>query len=107
MDRRHYELRILPLFEEQLSETVFYISERLKNPIAADNFIDAVEAAIYERLQAPEAFQPFPSKRDREHTYYAIPVKNYSVFYVVIGNVMEVRALVYNRRGLSKINNQS
>ena len=47
MDRRHYELRILPLFEEQLSETVFYISERLKNPIAADNFIDAVEAAIY------------------------------------------------------------
>ena len=73
MDRMHYELRILPLFEEQLSETVFYISERLKNPIAADNFIDAVEAAIYERLQAPEAFQPYPSKRDREHTYYMIP----------------------------------
>ena len=80
MDRRHYELRILPLFEEQLSETVFYISERLKNPIAA-----------------------YPSKRDREHTYYAIPVKNYFVFYVVIGNVMEVRTLVYNRRDLSKI----
>ena len=103
MDRRHFELRILPLFEEQLSETVLYISERLKNPIAADNFIDAVEAAIYERLQAPEAFHPYPSKRDREHTYYAIPVKNYFVFYVVIGNVMEVRALVYNRRDLSKI----
>lgn len=103
MDRRYYELRILPLFEEQLSETVFYISERLKNPTAADNFIDAVEAAIYERLQAPEAFQPYPSKRDREHTYYAIPVKNYFVFYVVIGNVMEVRTLVYNRRDLSKI----
>jgi len=103
MDRRHYELRILPLFEEQLSKTVFYISERLKNPVAADNFIDAVEAAIYERLQAPEAFQPYPSKRDREHTYYVIPVKNYFVFYVVIGDVMEVRALVYNRRDLSKI----
>ena len=103
MERRHYELRILPLFEEQLSETVSYISERLKNPIAAESFIDAVEAAIYERLQAPEAFQPYPSKRDREHTYYAIPVKNYFVFYVVIGNVMEVRTLVYNRRDLSKI----
>ena len=58
MDGKHYELRILPLFEEQLSETVFYIAERLKNPIAADNFIDAVEAAIQERLQAPEAFSP-------------------------------------------------
>ena len=32
-----------------------------------------------------------------------IPVKNYFVFYVVIGDVMEVRALVYNRRDLSKI----
>ena len=56
MDSRHYELRILPLFEEKLNETVQYISERLKNPIAANDFIDAVEAAIYERLQAPEAF---------------------------------------------------
>ena len=91
MDSRHYELRILPLFEEKMRETV------------ANDFIDAVEAAIYERLQAPEAFQPYPSKRDREHTYYAIPVKNYYVFYVVIGNVMEVRTLVYSRRDVSKI----
>ena len=103
MENKRYELRIIPLFEEKLSETVSYISERLKNPIAADNFIDAVEAAIRERLQAPEAFQPYPSKRDREHTYYAIPVKNYFVFYVVIGNVMEVRTLVYNRRDLTNI----
>ena len=103
MENRQYELRILPLFEEKLNETVQYISEHLKNPIAANNFIDAVEAAIYERLQAPEAFQPYPSKKDREHTYYAIPVKNYFVFYVVIGNVMEVRTLVYSRRDLSKI----
>ena len=103
MDSRHYELRILPLFEEKLNETVFYISDRLKDPIAAENFIDAVEAAINERLQAPEAFPPYPSKRDREYTYYAIPVKNYFVFYVVIGNVTEVRTLVYKRRDLSKI----
>ena len=86
-----------------MSETVYYISERLKNPIAANNFIDAVEAAIYERLRAPEAFQPYPSKKDREQPYYAIPVKNYYVFYVVIGNVMEVRTLVYNRGDLTKI----
>ena len=103
MENRQYELRILPLFEEKLCETVCYISERLKNPIAANSFIDAVEAAIYERLRAPEAFQPYPSKKDREQPYYAIPVKNYYVFYVVIGNVMEVRTLVYNRGDLTKI----
>lgn len=103
MNERHYELKILPLFEEKLVETVDYISNRLHNPIAAEAFLDAVEAAIYERLQAPEAFEPYRSQKNREHTYYAIPVKNYYVFYVVIGNVMEVRTLVYSRRDLTKI----
>ena len=103
MDEKHYELKILPLFEEKLQETVDYITYRLHNPIAAETFLDAVEAAIYERLNAPEAFEPYRSKKDREHVYYAIPVKNYLVFYVVIGNVMEVRTLVYARRDLTKI----
>lgn len=103
MENRKYELKILPLFEAELAEIVGYIAYKLQNPIAADNFIDAVEMAIYERLKAPEAFEPYPSKKDRQHTYYAIPVKNYFVFYVVIGNIMEVRTIVYSRRDLSKI----
>ena len=103
MENRHYDLRILPLFEEKLTEIVNYIATRLHNPIAAENFVDAVETAIYERLKAPEAFEPYRSKKDRKHVYYAIPVKNYFVFYVVIGNTMEVRTIVYSRRDLSKI----
>ena len=103
MDEKQYELRILPLFEEKLQETVDYIALRLHNPIAAENFVDAVEKAIRERLKAPESFEPYRSKKDRKNTYYAIPVKNYFVFYVVIGNVMEVRTLVYSRRDLPKI----
>ena len=43
MDKKQYELRILPLFEEKLQETVNYIAYRLHNPIAADAFLDAVE----------------------------------------------------------------
>lgn len=103
MDEKHYELRILPLFEEKLQETVDYIAIRLHNPIAAEDFLNAVETAIYERLKAPEAFEPYHSKKYREQTYYTIPVKNYFVFYVVIGHVMEVRTLVYSRRDLSRI----
>ncbi len=103
MGNPSYELRILPLFEEKLSETVRYIAWQLRNPIAAEAFVDAVEAAIYERLKAPEAFASYPSKKKRDHPYYAIPVKNYFIFYVVIGNVMEVRTLVYSRRDLTKL----
>ena len=103
MVEKQYNLKILPLFEETLQEAADYIAVKLRNPIAADSFLDAVQLAISERLKAPEAFEPYHSQKDREHVYYAIPVKNYYVFYVMIGNTMEVRTLVYSRRDLTKI----
>ena len=50
MDGKHYKLSILPLFEDDLNEIVDYISVRLQNPIAAEDFVDAVENAIQDRL---------------------------------------------------------
>lgn len=102
MDEKHYKLRILPLFEDDLNEIVDYISIRLQNPIAAENFVDAVETAIHERLSCAEAFEPYPSAKERRYPYYRIQVKNYTIFYVVIGDTMEVRRIVYSRRDLSK-----
>ena len=70
MDGKHYKLRILPLFEEDLNEIVDYISIRLQNPIAAENFVDAVETAISERLSCAESFEPYSSARERKYSYY-------------------------------------
>ena len=98
MSEKHYELRILPLFEEDLIEIVDYITYRLRNPIAAENLVEAVEAAIYQRLPKAEAFEPYHSTRERKYPYYRIQVKNFTVFYVVIGEVMEVRRILYGRR---------
>ncbi len=102
MNGKRYKLSILPLFEDDLSEIVDYISIRLKNPIAAQNLVDDVERAIRDRLTCAEAFQPYPSVRDREHPYYCIPVKNFSIFYVVIGDTMEVRRILYSRRDMRR-----
>lgn len=102
MDGKHYKLHILPLFEDDLNEIVDYISNQLQNPIAAENFVDAVEAAIYERLPCAEAFEPYHSAKERRYPYYRIQVKNYTIFYVVIGDTMEVRRIVYSRRDLSQ-----
>ena len=98
MSEKHYELRILPLFEEDLNEIVDYITYRLRNPIAAENLVDAVEAAIYERLPNAESFEPFHSQRERRYPYYRIQVRNFTIFYVVIDNVMEVRRIRYGKR---------
>ena len=103
MDEKRYELRILPLFEDDLNEIVDYITCRLRNPLAAEALIDEVEEAICQRLHCAESFEPYHSSRERKHPYYRIQVKNFTIFYVVIGTTMEVRRIIYSRRNLSKL----
>lgn len=103
MGTKHYELRILPLFEDDLNEIVDYITYRLRNPIAAEHLIDEVEKAISERLSCAESFEPYRSHQERKYPYYRIQVKNFTVFYVVIGNTMEVRRILYSRRNLKDL----
>lgn len=100
MSEKHYKLSILPLFEDDLNEIVDYITWELRNPIVADSLVNSVELAIYQRLPYAESFQKFLSKKDRKHPYYRIFVKNFTIFYVVIDDVMEVRRILYSRQHL-------
>lgn len=103
MENKKYTLRYLPLFKNDLLENVNYIANKLQNPIAAENLINDVESAILERLDSPLSFQPYHSLKNRDETYYRINVRNYSIFYVVIDDVMEVRRMIYNRRNLNEL----
>ena len=98
-----YELRYLPQFEEDVLEIRDYIINKLNNPVAALRLINDTEKAIKKRLENPLIFKPFKSMKDRKNQYYRINIKNYSVFYVVIDNVMEVRRFVYSKRNLPEI----
>ena len=100
---KDYKLRYLPLFKDDLEQTILYISDVLKNPQSAAKLIDEVEDAIRNRLQYPLAFEPYHSLRQRKHEYYKIPVGNFFVFYVVINDVMEVRRFVYAKRDLDSL----
>jgi plasmid stabilization system protein ParE len=106
---RKYEIRILPLFEWDLTEITDYISYHLNNPNAAILLVDEIEKAIKERLVCPESFEPYPSMKDRKYTYYRIYVKNFIIYYVVIDDeddefkIMEVRRVLYNKRDKRKL----
>lgn len=95
-----HKLRFLPLFEEDLNEIVDYITHRLKNPIAAEALISDVQTAIRDRLFCAEAFEQYHSAKERQYPYYRISVRNYTIFYVVIDDVMEVRRIIYSRRDI-------
>lgn len=100
---KEYKLRYLPLFKDDLEQTILYISDVLKNPISAEKLIDDVENEIKRRLQYPLAFEPYHSLRQRKHEYYKIPIGSFFVFYVVIDDVMEVRRFVYSRRDFDNL----
>ena len=98
-----YKLRILPIFERDLTKAVTYISFTLNNTQAAERLLNETKKAIEKRLDSPLSFEPFHSLKKRKNTYYRIYVGNYSVFYVVIDDVMEVRRFIYSKRDIDKI----
>ena len=100
---KKYTLRYLPLFERDLAEARDYIAFTLHNPAAALRLVKDTDEAILKRLDDPTAFSPYRSVRNRKQQYYRIDVRNFSVFYVAIGNVMEVRRFVYSKRNLPAI----
>lgn len=98
MNSKHYEIRVLPLFVTELSTILDYIEYHLRNPLAAADLEDEVYSAIKARSTCAEAFEPYKSKFPRQYTFYRIYVKNYIIFYSVIGDVMEVQSIMYAKR---------
>ncbi len=102
MDDATRQLRYLPLFHQDLDQATEYIAHTLGNPKAALDLLDSVESAILERLPVAESFEPYPSIKDREQTYYRIYVGNYIIYYVLLEeddiSVMEVRRFLYKGR---------
>ena len=103
MLRQKFKLTFIDLFEEDLNEIVDYITYQLKNPDAATKLVYDIEKAIYHRLEMPLSFAPVQSAKERKQTYYRINVRNFSVFYVVINDTMEVRRVLYSRRNIDDL----
>ena len=99
---KKYSLRYLPLFEHDLASVRRYIERDLHNPSAALRLITDTENAISKRIANPLSFEPLRTTRNRKHLYYPIYIRNYTVLYVVIDDVMEVRRFIYSKRDLTK-----
>lgn len=103
MGGQRYKLSFLPLFEDDLNEITDHITNHLQNQDAALRLIDDIEIAINKRLETPLAFAPYPSARNRQNPYYRINVRNFVIFYVVVGNTMEVRRVLYSTRNFDNL----
>ena len=63
MENKSYQLRYLPIFEQDLIGTANYITNVLKNEDAALCLIDDVKTAILQRLNNRLLFEPYCSAK--------------------------------------------
>ena len=78
------KLRYIPLFYNDLENAADYIANTIGNVQAAIELLDKVELAILNRLPIADAFEPYPSRKERKQDYYRIYVGNYVIYYVVL-----------------------
>lgn len=103
MSVKRYKLSFLPLFESDLIEITDYITNNLNNPKVALRLVDNIEIAINRRLEIPLAFAPYQTSKNRPYPYYRINIRNFSIFYVIIGDTMEVRRVLYSKRNIDNL----
>lgn len=91
-----YEVRIFPTAQQDLLDVIDYLNTLSKE--TALNYYDRLVSEIEGLSRMPERC---PRARDlalAAKGYRYLLVGNYLVFYVVVGNVVQIRRILYARR---------
>jgi addiction module RelE/StbE family toxin len=93
-----YKVRYLPRALKDLEEIFRYISRELKAPKAAENLLDRIDKAVAALAANPFRHHLFISPKKLSLEYRVLPVNNFSVFYVVEKQSVEIHRVLYSRR---------
>lgn len=103
MEKSKYTIMYTTTFTSQFNNILKYFIHKLKNKVAAENFYNEVITEIEKRSENPESFEEYRSRRKRKNSYYRIYVKNYTIFYIVKDNTMEIRRILYSKRNIDNL----
>lgn len=91
-----YKIKIFPTAKQDLEEVIGYLNTL--SPDAASKYYDLLVGEIASLSKMPERC---PKPKDlalAAKGYRYLIVKNYLVFYVVIGDTVQIRRILYARR---------
>lgn len=100
MDGKWYDVFVLPQFIEDMNTIKDYITYILNNPLAADNLEYEARKAIEKRRFLAEAYEPYFSRYQPNIPFYRIRVKNYTIYYTITGNTMEIQRIIHSSRDI-------
>jgi plasmid stabilization system protein ParE len=95
-----YKPVFLPRALEDVNAIARYISVDLEAPWAARRLQKALAEAVADLTKNPLRHRLYRSHRALHLEYRAVRVKNYSVFYVVQEDVVEIHRILYSRSNM-------
>lgn len=96
-----YKIKIFPIAKQDLEEVIGYLNTL--SPDAASKYYDLLVEEIASLSKMPERC---PKPKDLALAvkgYRYLIVKNYLVFYVIIGDTVQIRRILYARRDYSAL----
>ena len=103
MDERPYRYEFSPLAEWDLNDIFDYISLELSSPQAAERLIDNIQKAIEQVCVFPFSRSLVSNKVLRKKGYRLFVVQNFNLFYIVKGQKIIIRRILYGRRNYESL----
>jgi len=96
-----YSVEYLPIAYEDLDDIFNYISA--DDLGAAVTLLDELDAAILHLEDFPDMGVNIKNRRLANKGYQMLPINDYLVFYVVDGNIVEIRRILSSKRNYAKL----
>jgi addiction module RelE/StbE family toxin len=99
MHKVHY----LPLALDDLKEIMKYIAYKLESPRTAERLLSKIDREVQKIAENPYRCHLFASSEKLKHEYRVLHVDNYSLFYVVKNERVEIYRVIHTRRDIPQI----
>jgi plasmid stabilization system protein ParE len=90
-----YKIRYLPLALDDLKDIVRYISYKLESPQAAERLLAKIDKEVKKIADNPFRCHLYNSTEKLKYEYRILNIDNYSLFYVVGNEDVEIRRVIY------------
>ena len=96
----NYKVLYLPLALDDLKEITWYIAHELEAPRAAENLLVKIDKEVQKITDNPFRCHVYVSQEKLKHEYRILHIDNYSLFYIVEKENIEIHRVIYSKRNI-------
>jgi addiction module RelE/StbE family toxin len=101
-----YKIHYLPLALDDLKSIARYITYKLEAPQTAERLLSKINREVLKIAENPFRCHLYVSPEKMKHEYRVLHINNYSLFYVVNNDKVEIYRVIYSRRDIPRTLNE-